>query len=57
VQWPPLLHRELLVRELAIERTRSRALRRHRVEPRELAARGPATELPPGWSFALDASC
>ena len=56
VQWLPLLHRSLLLRELTLEGAR--------VDLERLRGAGwtlerfqrlePATELPPGWSFALD---
>ena len=56
VQWLPLLHRSVVVRELALES----AL----IDPERFAGAGaslerllrvdPATELPPEWTFALD---
>ena len=56
VQWLPLLHRELLVRELAIESGRI-DLEHFDGTAASLESwlhADPATELPPGWSFALD---
>ena len=55
VQWLPLLHRSLVVRELAFE---GATIDLERIERRRAARRvmgvDPATELPPGWTFALD---
>lgn len=62
LQWLPLLHRTLLVREISIESGRVDLTRFAAPTPGADASTGvesllrvdPATELPPGWSFALD---
>jgi hypothetical protein len=56
VQWLPLLHHELLVRELALEDAH---VDLDRFAPpsdglTRLLHVEPASELPPGWTFALD---
>jgi hypothetical protein len=56
VQWLPLLHRVLLVRELAFESARIDVARLAGggSELEVFAAADPTSELPPGWTFALD---
>jgi len=64
LQWLPLLHRSLLVREVTIESGRIDLARLAAAQPAAEPGRStgidgllrldPATELPPGWSFALD---
>ncbi len=56
VQWLPLLHRTVVVRELAIESALIDFDRVARVDAslERLARVDPAAELPPGWTFALD---
>jgi hypothetical protein len=56
VQWLPLLHRSLVVRELALE---SALIDLERLagpgaSPERLLHVDPTTELPPAWTFALD---
>ena len=56
LQWLPLLHRAVVVRELALE---SALIDLARVAGADaglerLVRVDPATELPPGWTFALD---
>lgn len=56
LQWLPLLHRSLVVRELTLESARIDVERsadgRLSLEP--LLHADPGAQLPPGWSFALD---
>ncbi len=56
LQWLPLLHRSLVVRELALEGARVDpspfAETRRGVE--RFLALDPAAELPPGWTFAIE---
>src|SRR6185436_3636220 len=56
VQWLPLLHRSLLVRELTLEGARVdvERLRGSGSSLERFVRLDPASELPPGWSFALD---
>lgn len=65
LQWLPLIHRSLLVREVTIESGRvdlARLAAAREAEPDDGRPSGidallridPVTELPPGWSFALD---
>lgn len=56
LQWLPLLHRSLVVRELALEEAYidpSRFAETGRGVERFLAL-DPASELPPGWTFAIE---
>jgi hypothetical protein len=56
VQWLPLLHRTVLVRELTLESARI-ALDRPtggRASLETFLRADPASELPPNWTFALD---
>jgi hypothetical protein len=56
VQWLPLLHRSVVVRELALESARIdlEGFARAGGSPASFLRADPATELPPGWTFALD---
>jgi hypothetical protein len=56
VQWLPLLHRSLLLRELRVEGARVDLERLHAAgwTLERLQRLHPETELPTGWSFALD---
>jgi hypothetical protein len=56
VQWLPLLHHLVVVRELALEAARIDLdrLRDDGWTPERFQNLEPARELPPGWSFALE---
>jgi len=56
VQWLPLLHRSLLLRELRVEGARGDLERLHAAgwTLERVQRLHPETELPTGWSFALD---
>jgi hypothetical protein len=56
VQWLPLLHRSVVVRELAFESARIdlAGLSRDGTGVERFLQADPATELPPGWTFGLD---